>query len=341
MKFPAFLKKGDKIVLTALSNGVRKNDVNRINKFNKAKENLEQEGFVVEMQDHCLKYRMYKSASGKVRGHKFNEAYLDKDSKMVLNVAGGDFEFESVPYINYKKIKESEPKWVQGYSDSTHITFLMTTLCDVASSYSIGLSEYGTHFFSEQARNNLDLLEGKKMIQHNYEMCNQVNRDDEDIYAMPVYDTKVEWKALKNEEEINISGRLIGGCQDVINTIVGTKYDKVRKFIHKYKDDGIIWYLETFSATPASFMISLNQLKEAGYFKYCKGIVFGRPLFYNTEYIDISYEKAIKSVLGKLNIPIIYNADIGHVKPMITLINGSITTFKYKKGKCEIITELR
>ena len=341
MKFPNFLKKGDKIVLTALSNGVRKNDLNRINKYNKAKENLEKEGFNVEMQDHCLKYRMYKSASGRVRGHKFNEAYLDKDSKMILNVAGGDFEYESVPYINYKKIKESEPKWVQGYSDSTYITFLMTTLCDTASSYSIGLSDYGTYELSEQTRNNLDLLEGKKMIQYSYEMYNQVRNEEEDIYAMPVYDTKVEWKTLNKEEEVTISGRLIGGCQDVINKIVGTKYDKVKKFLYKYREDGFVWYLETFSSDASSFMGCLNQLKEAGYFKYCKGIVFGRPLFYNSEFINISYEKAIKMVLGKLNVPIIYDADIGHVKPMITLINGSITTFKYKKGKCEIITELR
>jgi muramoyltetrapeptide carboxypeptidase LdcA involved in peptidoglycan recycling len=69
--------------------------------------------------------------------------------------------------------------------------------------------------------------------------------------------------------------------------------------------------------------------------------VFGRPLFYNSEFLGVSYETAIKKVLGKLNVPIIYDADIGHVKPMITLINGSITTFKYKEGKCEIITELR
>ena len=102
-----------------------------------------------------------------------------------------------------------------------------------------------------------------------------------------------------------------------------------------------MWYLETFASDSGRFMMQLNQLKEAGYFKYCKGIVFGRPLFYNREFLDISYETAIRKVLGKLKVPIIYDADIGHVKPMITLINGSITTFKYKEGKCEIITELR
>ena len=167
------------------------------------------------------------------------------------------------------------------------------------------------------------------------------DREESDPLALPTYKKMVEWKALRGEKEITISGRLIGGCQDVISGLVGTKYDKVRKFLHKYKDDGIIWYLETFANDAAGFMRDLFQLKEAGYFKYCKGIVFGRPLFYNTEFVNVSYENAIRKVLGKLDVPIIFDADIGHVKPMITLINGSITTFKYKDGKCEIVTEMR
>ena len=339
MRYPEFIKKGDKLVLTALSAGVSKKDIDRKNKYLKAVSNLENEGFKVEMQEHCLKQRMHKSASAKVRSNMFMKGYLDEESKMVLNVAGGTFQYETLPYINYKKIKESTPKWVQGYSDTTHITFLLPTLCDVASVYGNGLSEFGSYCLSESAKNNLNILSGKTLIQHSYKEYGEVK--SEDIYALPTYSNKVEWKTLRGEKEIEIKGRLIGGCQDVINTLVGTRYDKVKKFLHKYKEDGFVWFLETFSSNPEQFMLSLNQLKNAGYFKYCKGIVFGRPLFYNMEWMDISYSKAIKKVLGRLNVPIIYDADIGHVKPMITLVTGSITTFKYKEGKCEIITELR
>jgi muramoyltetrapeptide carboxypeptidase LdcA involved in peptidoglycan recycling len=340
MKYPEYLKKGDKIILTALSSGVGKKDLDRKARYLKAIDNLEKEGFKVEMQKHCLKQRMYKSASAKVRGHQFNKAYFDENCRMIINIAGGDFQYETMPYINYKKIKESPARWVQGYSDTTHITFLLPTLCDTASVYSNGLGEFSTHTLSESAANNLSLLKGEKFIQHSFE-CYGEEKNEDDLYALPKYTIPVEWKALRGEKEIEIKGRLIGGCQDVINSIVGTKYDKIKKFLHKYKDDGFIWFLETFSMDSGRFMMSLNQLREAGYFKYCKGIVFGRPLFYNMDWINISYEKAIKKVLGNLNIPIIYDADIGHVKPMITLVVGSVTTFKYKDGKCEIITELR
>ena len=340
MKYPEFLKKGDKIVLTALSAGVAKRDEEKKVRYFKAIDNLKKEGFNIEIQDHCFKSRVGRSAGAKVRGKAFVDGYLDSDSKMVFNVAGGDFQYETVPYINYKKISDATPKWVQGYSDTTHITFLLTTLCDVASVYGNGLGEFATYELSESAINNLDVLKGKKLVQTSYERCD-MDREQDDPLALPVYKKDVEWKSLRGEKELEISGRLIGGCQDVINTLVGTKYDKVRKFINKYKDDGIVWYLETFSKNYCEFMIDLNQLKNAGYFKCCKGIVFGRPLFYDEGEHKINYHKAIKSVLGKLNVPIIYDADIGHVKPMLTLINGSVTTFKYKEGKCEIITELR
>ena len=340
MKYPEFLKPGDKIVLTALSAGVSKKDLEKRNKYFKAIENLEKEGFVVEMQEHCLKQRMHRSASAKVRASKFNDAYFCEDSRFILNVCGGDFQYETLPYINYKKIKESPARWVQGYSDTTHITFLLTTLCDVASVYGNGLSEFGYYKLSESATKNLKLLKGENLVQQSFEKYGEI-KNEEDIHALPVYSKDVNWKSLRGEKEITISGRLIGGCQDVINGLVGTKYDKVKRFLHKYKDDGIVWYLETFANDSGKFMMDLNQLKEAGYFKYCKGIVFGRPLFYNSEFLNISYETAIKKVLGKLKVPIIYDADIGHVKPMITLVNGSITTFKYSDGKCEIITELR
>ena len=340
MRYPEFLKKGDKIVLTALSRGVRRKDSERKLRYLKGIENLEKEGFKVDLQPHCFKERMYRSASAKVRGKMFMEGYLDKDARMVLNIAGGDFQYETLPYINYNKIKENSPRWVQGYSDTTHITFLLPTLCDVASVYGPGLGEFASYNLNECARNNLKLLKGEGLVQHSYEMYDEI-QEKADPLEDSIYTKKVEWKALRGEKELEINGRLIGGCQDVINTIVGTKYDKVKKFIHKYKDDGIVWFLETFAMDTSRFMISLNQLKQAGYFKYCKGIVFGRPLFYDRQHIDISYEKAIKKVLGNLNVPIIYDADIGHVKPMISLVCGSITTFKYKEGQCKIVTELR
>ena len=211
MRYPDFLKEGDKIILTALSCGVKKSDDERKIKYLKAISNLENEGFVIETQAHCFKQRMYRSASAKVRAHKFNEAYLDENCKMVLNITGGDFQYETMPYINYKKIKEGPARWVQGYSDTTHITFLLPILCDVASIYGNGLGEFSTSKLSESAKNNLALLRGENLIQHSYKYYGE-DSNEKDIFALPTYTKEVQWKTLNGDKEVSIKGRLIGGC---------------------------------------------------------------------------------------------------------------------------------
>ena len=60
-----------------------------------------------------------------------------------------------------------------------------------------------------------------------------------------------------------------------------------------------------------------------GYFEYCNGILFGRPLMVREDY-KMKYFDAIKQALVDLDIPIIYDADIGHVPPQMPIVNGGI-----------------
>lgn len=39
-----------------------------------------------------------------------------------------------------------------------------------------------------------------------------------------------------------MKGRIIGGCIDVILSLIGTKHDKINQFIEKYKNDRIIFF---------------------------------------------------------------------------------------------------
>ena len=42
---------------------------------------------------------------------------------------------------------------------------------------------------------------------------------------------------------------------------------------------------------------------------------------------------ALKNALGTLNVPIIYDVDIGHVPPQFVLVNGSYATVEYTNEK--------
>ena len=73
-------------------------------------------------------------------------------------------------------------------------------------------------------------------------------------------------------------------------------------------------------------------MKEANWFKYVKGIVFGRSAT-DSSYYNVSFKNAISTSLSYLNVPIIYDVDIGHVAPRMTIINGAIANINFCNGK--------
>ena len=150
-----------------------------------------------------------------------------------------------------------------------------------------------------------------------------------------VFASTASAKAIAAEdgaEKIEISGRLVGGCLDVLAFLIGTKYDGTEQFIEKYKDDGIVWVLESFNMEDVVLITHLWQMKEKGYFKNATGFVFGRPLMYNT-LIEQPYKDAVMSVLGDLNVPIIFDSDIGHKGPQFSVIMGAKAKVTSKNGK--------
>ena len=90
----------------------------------------------------------------------------------------------------------------------------------------------------------------------------------------------------------------------------------------------------------AALQRTLWQMKNAGYFENCNGIVFGRPLFIRNDY-DTDFNQAVKIALENLNIPIICDADIGHVSPQIATVNGAILKITSENGKGRIETYLK
>jgi len=44
----------------------------------------------------------------------------------------------------------------------------------------------------------------------------------------------------------------------------------------------------------------------------------------------------LKQGLGSLNVPVIYDADIGHTPPQMQIINGSIGKVEFADGKATI-----
>ena len=85
----------------------------------------------------------------------------------------------------------------------------------------------------------------------------------------------------------------------------------------------------------------LWKLNELDYFKYAKGVIFGRFGVNQTCYEYDTKTCLEDSVLSKLNIPIVYDADVSHKDPCLTIINGAIAEVNVKDGKGKVKFELK
>ena len=111
---------------------------------------------------------------------------------------------------------------------------------------------------------------------------------------------------------------------------MGTPYDGTKEFIERYKDDGIIWYIDNYALSAESLYRTLLQMKYAGYFKHTKAIIIGRVCFESSE-TGMTYQECYEKALE--NIDYVYDADIGHTNPKMTLINGAIINIEVKDKK--------
>jgi len=116
--------------------------------------------------------------------------------------------------------------------------------------------------------------------------------------------------------------------------LCGTPYDYVSEFIERYKDDGIIWYLDIFALSSEEVYRRLLQLKWCGWFEHCKAVVVGRVIF-PSRTTPLTYLGAFRKVFGK-KMPLILEADIGHTEPCFMMINGGYGHLKAENGKGSI-----
>ncbi|MGN0383806.1 MAG: S66 peptidase family protein [Eubacterium sp.] len=330
MIYPEFLRAGTTIGVTAPSDGVT-NELKK-KRFKNAVRQLSKRDINVVITDNVFASdERGCSGSAKLRGEQFNNLIEDRQVKAIISAAGGNYLSEMLEYVNYNGLKDN-PKWVQGYSDNTGLLYSITTNYDIATIYGCNFGEFGMERWETSVDNAFDILCGRKDIQKSFDYYENDFHDYETGLEGYYKDAPVNWKNARGEDKITVSGRLIGGCLDVLMLICGTRFDGTEKFIEKYKNDGILWYLESFDIKSEEMANYMWKLKEMGYFKYASGFVFGRPMFTGS-WSDITYEQSVMYVLDELKVPVIFDADIGHKGPQFSIINGAVGMFESKKGK--------
>ena len=329
IRYPKGIKENDVIGITAISSTAN------IEKLEKAEENLVKLGYRIKETENVREQYKLVSSSGKTRAEEFMSLWEDKDVPYIISARGGEFSMEMIPYLHeYKEeLNTLQPKWMQGYSDTSLINFYLTTNYNIATIHAQNIGDYAMKNYHKSLIDTINMAklnENDNYVQHSYDKYTA--RADfgeiEEEYNL-AYDNV--YKRLDSDGNVKVSGRLIGGCIDVIKTILGTKYDNVNNFCNQFKE-GMIWYLENCEMSVTDLYRSLWQMREAGWFNNVNAFLIGRS--YSTESIaEFTYLDALNDALKEFNVPIIYDVDLGHIPPQMTYINGAFAEFEYINSK--------
>lgn len=339
MRYPSFLKKQATIGTVAPSFGVSGYPYE--DRYLNSKKKFTNLGYTIKESEHLYGIEKGKSASAEIRAKDFMDMYLSLDTDFLVSVAGGELMLEILPYIDFETLKYAKPKYFMGYSDNTTLVFTLPIFADVAAIYGSNFGSFGMSNWHCSLQDSYDLMLGRKLKFNSYDKYEVEDLSHLEGNSLCGYNLteEVKYCSLDNQSH-KFSGRMIGGCLDVLSQICGTKFDKVDEFIERYREDGFIWFLESCDLNVFAQRRALFQLINAGWFKNCKGILYGRPL--NSEPIfDYTVEDALMDSFKELNIPVIYGCDFGHVPPSMPIIAGSVATVEYEDGKASIEYQLR
>ncbi len=265
-------------------------------------------------------------ANPRFRAEDINAAFSDPEIKAVIASIGGNDSVRILPFLD-KRVVSGNPKILMGYSDTTTLHVFLN-LQGVASFY--GPSVMG------------GLSQAESLPAGFQEHVRKMLFEPEDGYAYSPYKEYCEgypdWGNEANLGKVNplrasegwrwlqgtgtVSGKLFGGCVEVLEMLKGTEFWPAREF---WK--GKIFFLETSEDKPPLWYIDqvLRNYGMLGVFERINGLIFSRPMRYSDEEktnLEAALLRVAGEEFGRPDLPIVANFDIGHTDPQVVLPLG-------------------
>ena len=269
------------------------------------------------------------------------EYYQKKENDILISCGGGELMCEILEYMDFEKLSCASPKWYMGYSDNTNMTYLLATLCDTAAVYGPNAPAFGMEPWHKSLKDAFDLLTGKKQWVQGYPRWEKESLKDAENPLLPYNVT--EKRILKKfpDEDTKFCGRLLGGCMDCLVNLLGTRFDKTHAFIEKYKEDGIVWFLESCDLNVFGIRRAMWQMEQAGWFEHASGFLIGRPLCFGQELMGLDAYQAVLEIASRHNVPVIMDVDLGHIAPMMPIMVGSVGHVSVRGNNIRIGMEMK
>lgn len=321
---PEILKGGDTIMLISPASGLAGVDSLR-HRADIGKIALQRMGFKVVEGMHS---RVVGERAGtpEERVSDIHEGLTNSKVKAFISMIGGDHVCaEILPYLDYDLVKKN-PKIFMGYSDTTAlllgiysktglVTFygpaVMTELGDypeilpytkrwmekaLTSSESIGRIEPSSEWTDEflDWTKGLDLTRPREM-QHS--------------------------KGWEWIQQGKATGKLLGGCIQSLAFLT----ENYPEYLPNFSKSIFFWESAEKKAgiahPPKEVSTDLKKIKEFGILDKMKGMIVGRPYKYTDSWHE-ELKRIITETVDDPRKPIVYNVEIGHTNPVLTLPIG-------------------
>ena len=335
LKFPAPLIPGDLIAVPAPSSGVTGDSVARLDL---AIAHLRSRGYRVIEGGNVRSQHKDASATAARRAEELQQFLLDPEVAAIIPPWGGELASEILDLIDFQRLQQARPKWILGYSDISTLLLPITLLTGWASAHGTNLMEMTPGNTDPLAAGALAILEtppGTPIIQH---ASSRHQTHWQNFAANPQAGFNLTeptaWKRLDGSTApLHLRGRLIGGCLDTLASLAGTAFGNLPAFIEAHARDGVILYLENAELSPPALLRTLLSLRRQGWFTGLAGLMFGRSAAPDSESAKhLSQVEALQRVCATLPCPVLYDMDIGHQPPQLTLINGALAEVCFTEG---------
>ena len=320
--FPAPLRPGDRIGVTAPSSGVA--DALRP-RLDFCVEHLRSLGYDVVLGE-CLKDGDgVVSAPAPQRAAELTAMLTDPQIRAVVPPWGGELAVELLPHLDLVALRDAEPTWLVGWSDLSTLLLPLTLVTGWATLHGGNLMET-PDAVPEPLLHWLELAgapAGSSVVQGAAAAHAPAGWQDwagDPTTTRRPWTEPSSWRLLDAAAgPLRTGGRLVGGCIETISTLPGTAYGDVRAYGRAA--GALVLYLEAAEAGSLSIARDLWRLRLAGWFDSATAVLVGRTAAPGEQ--GFTQQDAVRSAMAGLDVPVVLDVDCGHVPPQLALVNGA------------------
>ncbi|MFD5651340.1 S66 peptidase family protein [Streptomyces sp. NPDC127039] len=339
VRYPRPLRPGDRVAVTSPSSGVPEKLRERLNV---AIRDVEARGYEVVV-GACMDGSGHVSAPAPERAAELTRMLTDPGIRAVVPPWGGDLAIDLIPLLDWDRLREAEPTWVVGYSDLSTLITPLTLLTGTATVHGNNLMDtpYRT---PDGLVSWLDIVSAPRGHRFTQTPPGRHRTTGWDDYALHpevreyTLDTPGGWTRLDGGEDVEVEGRLIGGCVETLCNLTGSGCLDTSAFARTAAPEGLLVYVEACGDDALTICRNLHGMRLAGFFDAANAVLVGRTSAPGVP--SLSQHQAVLDALGPLRVPIVADVECGHVPPYLPIVNGAHGRLTHTSTRSELTQTL-